>query len=265
MFRTLVFAAAIAMVLGTSTEAWAAEAGSRTNFSNSSPVGQGISGRSGLGSMGSMGTGGLGSSSSSGMLQLGSAAQQMMQRANQSGYFVGGSTQNTMSSAYGTATTGRTNYGTSSYGQGTYGSSAYGNRNRSNRAGQYGQYGQYGRSNMASESLVPTRLVLGFDRPAVSAPEFSSKLTARLEKVSRIQFRTAPQVLVENGTAILRGSVATEHDRVLAEQLVRLEAGISGVKNELTLPSAPASPSAPEKPSSAARPPQVPQSAPAAK
>lgn len=51
----------------------------------------------------------------------------------------------------------------------------------------------------------------------------------------RIQKSSPITVTVRNQTAILRGSVATEHDRRLAEAVVRLEPGIAQVRNELTV------------------------------
>jgi osmotically-inducible protein OsmY len=52
----------------------------------------------------------------------------------------------------------------------------------------------------------------------------------RIEKLSPIQ------VQVQGQTAVLRGVVASEYDRRVAEQVVRMQPGIWEVKNELTLP-----------------------------
>ena len=43
------------------------------------------------------------------------------------------------------------------------------------------------------------------------------------------------QIEVEKGTAILRGAVASAHDRAIAERLALLEGGIWKVQNELTV------------------------------
>ena len=75
------------------------------------------------------------------------------------------------------------------------------------------------------------------------------ELSQRLGKSTRVQFRSSPEVFVSNGIATLRGTVATDHDRVLAEGLVRLEPGILAVNNQLTLASG--------TPPSAASPPSV--------
>ena len=58
----------------------------------------------------------------------------------------------------------------------------------------------------------------------------------RLNAPNGIKSRTPVEVTVQGQTATLRGIVSSEHDRVLAEQLVRLEPGIWEVNNELTLP-----------------------------
>jgi osmotically-inducible protein OsmY len=43
------------------------------------------------------------------------------------------------------------------------------------------------------------------------------------------------QVSFVDGTAVLRGVVATPHDRELAEQWMLLEPGVRAVRNELTV------------------------------
>ncbi len=239
--RILIFAAAISLALGVQARVWGQQRS----------TGQGVTGgtRTMTGSSSRTGSASSGMSSTS-AVQLGATAQQMLQSASQSGHFVGAST--TKHDVLGL----REHF--LSTGSSSYGSSGYGSRARTQTRSAYGM------NSSLAEPEVRTRLVAGFDRPAVNSVQVSSRLTLRLEKVSRIQFRSTPQVLVQNGTAILRGVVATEHDRALAEQLVRLGAGIAQVKNELTLP--PVSPPAVlEKPSSAARPPLVPSPASGAK
>jgi len=51
------------------------------------------------------------------------------------------------------------------------------------------------------------------------------------------------EVTIEGETAVLRGVVATEHDRRIAEQVARLEPGIRRVENLLTVAPPAASPS----------------------
>jgi len=43
------------------------------------------------------------------------------------------------------------------------------------------------------------------------------------------------EVLLQDRTVFLRGSVATEHDRELAQRLALLEAGVDAVQNQLAV------------------------------
>ena len=58
-----------------------------------------------------------------------------------------------------------------------------------------------------------------------------------MERSSWIQNRSPLEVSIDQGTATLRGVVATEHDRVLAERLALLEGGIRQVENLLEIES----------------------------
>jgi hypothetical protein len=60
-------------------------------------------------------------------------------------------------------------------------------------------------------------------------------LAEQLERVLRNGLRSPMEVTVQNETATLRGKVATEHDRLLAEHIARFEPGVRFVKNELTV------------------------------
>ncbi len=87
-------------------------------------------------------------------------------------------------------------------------------------------------------------LQLGFTRPdpaniaaSLAPAAVASKLAGRMERSSWIQKRSPLQVSIEQGTATLRGLVATEHDRVLAERLAMLEGGVWKVENLLQVES----------------------------
>jgi osmotically-inducible protein OsmY len=67
----------------------------------------------------------------------------------------------------------------------------------------------------------------------------SARLTARLEKSKAIQKRSPISVTMQRDTAILRGRVATEHDRDLAAAMLMLEPGVGQVQNELVVESPP--------------------------
>jgi osmotically-inducible protein OsmY len=62
---------------------------------------------------------------------------------------------------------------------------------------------------------------------------FSGRIASMIERTAQIKKRSPIRVDVVSETAILRGRVATQQDRELAENLVRLEPGIWDVKNLL--------------------------------
>ena len=71
--------------------------------------------------------------------------------------------------------------------------------------------------------------------PLQSARTPADGIAATLRRVPQIARRSTIRVAVQNETAILRGEVATQHDRELAENLARLEPGVWDVKNELVV------------------------------
>jgi hypothetical protein len=68
-------------------------------------------------------------------------------------------------------------------------------------------------------------------RPTPGA--LSSTVTQHLASVVSLRLLIPIEVSVEGRTAILRGEVASERDRVLAERLALFEPGIDGVRNQL--------------------------------
>ena len=76
---------------------------------------------------------------------------------------------------------------------------------------------------------------VGFRAQPAIRPTTAAALATRLERSRWIQSQSPIEVEIESGTAILRGVVATEHDRALAERAALLEAGIWTVKNELVV------------------------------
>lgn len=82
---------------------------------------------------------------------------------------------------------------------------------------------------------IRARIRVGFSVVRPAPAQLSSRLAQRLEKSSWLDAQSPIEVAFEQGTAILRGVVATEHDRTLAERMARLEPGIRQVENQLTL------------------------------
>jgi hypothetical protein len=105
-----------------------------------------------------------------------------------------------------------------------------GSRQNANR----NQQGAEGNAEPTAAS-IRTTFRAAFDHPEPDAEQLSTSLALRLAKTSAIQTRTPIRVELQGRTAILRGAVSTEHDRDLAEQMIRLEAGIQAVKNEIVV------------------------------
>ncbi|MGQ9576384.1 MAG: BON domain-containing protein [Thermoguttaceae bacterium] len=82
---------------------------------------------------------------------------------------------------------------------------------------------------------APPRLSLGPAAPLPPARDAGPMLSAILQRSGQIVKRSPLSVTVRNDTAILRGRVATEHDRLLAETMALLEPGIWRVENELVV------------------------------
>jgi hypothetical protein len=64
---------------------------------------------------------------------------------------------------------------------------------------------------------------------------FGVTLAEKLEGSKRVAFQSPPKVLVRGGVVVLLGEVASEHDRVLAEEYLRLDPSVGEVENMLTL------------------------------
>jgi len=152
-------------------------------------------------------------------------------RALQSGEFVGASAQDVRDAMMATGAS-RGGGQTSQQGFSPFGSA---------RGGQARRTTGSRTSRGTSEIRASMRVAFSVARPAPA--QLGSKLATRLEKSSWLHTRSPVEVSFEKGTAILRGVVATEHDRVLAERVAMLEPGVRRVENELTV--APPSTSAP--------------------
>jgi hypothetical protein len=101
---------------------------------------------------------------------------------------------------------------------------------------QQAQRGRQGGAQGQTQIRVPIRL--GFAATPVAAPQFSANLTNRLSTTPSLQRAGQINVSLEGRTAVLRGTVATEADRRLAESLARLEPEVLAVQNELVVGSA---------------------------
>jgi hypothetical protein len=73
---------------------------------------------------------------------------------------------------------------------------------------------------------------VGFNYNVPSSSALESQLASRLQRLP--EFR-AVEVTLDQRTVVLRGSVATPHERDLAETMMRLEAGVDNVQNQLAV------------------------------
>jgi osmotically-inducible protein OsmY len=83
-----------------------------------------------------------------------------------------------------------------------------------------------------------TRMEVDFSYPPANTSAIAATVIKRLQACHGIKSSAPIEVAVRGQTAILRGQVSSDHDRLLAEQLLRLEPGIWLVQNELTVSSA---------------------------
>lgn len=79
----------------------------------------------------------------------------------------------------------------------------------------------------------------GYSPTLPAMDPFSAQIASMLQRTVQLKKRTPIRVDVVRETAVLRGRVATQQDRELAENLVRLEPGVWDVKNLLIADDAP--------------------------
>jgi hypothetical protein len=87
-----------------------------------------------------------------------------------------------------------------------------------------------------SRTQVRIGLKLGF-QPAPISPTSVAAFESRLVKLPGIRFIGPADVTLEGRTAVLRGTVASEEDRDLAEALAKMEPAVQSVRNELVVDS----------------------------
>ncbi len=111
----------------------------------------------------------------------------------------------------------------------------------SSRAGQPTQpFGRgsaaFGRGfGRAGVGEISAAVRLGFKVQPLDVDQAVAATLRQVQNAGKIQTLGALDVSVKKGVAVLRGTVATPHDRLLAEQLVRLEPGVRQVRNELKI------------------------------
>ncbi len=184
------------------------------------------------------GSGGGDAAEMEGRLDLGGGSDRFMRENRQPGAFVGttaADAQNFLGAIQAGANAGR------GFGMG------------GPRAGQGGRRGDPNRgqgSGRRGRRAADLRISLhaAFDYPKASAGQVGLMMTRRLDKSLGVLGGSELDVEIRDGTAILRGVIATDHDRRVAERIVRLEPGVWRVKNELTVPETVPKPSPAQQP-----------------
>lgn len=106
-------------------------------------------------------------------------------------------------------------------------------RNQNNQNQQLNQ--NQNQQNTKTQRTVRTVLTVGFDYRPQTTSSISQELSANLTKSRGVQALSPVTVEMTGRTAVLRGVVANDHARSLAERLALLEPGVAVVKNELTV------------------------------
>jgi len=83
--------------------------------------------------------------------------------------------------------------------------------------------------------MYAPRLRVAFDFPPTADSEVNARLTRHLAASLPVESSSRIEVLVAGDAAILRGAVASERERKLAELLLQFEPGIARVENQLQL------------------------------
>lgn len=246
--HTLVIALTAAGVLNAGQTLWAQSSGSggsgsgrvgmfgNQNLGGSFSPGQrtafGGGGSTDSGDSGGSGGSGQGMGQGNGGLLNGS--ERFVRGNRRSDDFVGANTKN-RKDFVGASQAGR-NSGSNSFGDSNGpGSMLPGGAQQMQHQGQGRQGAQGMQQSMPSAIRVRSMLRLGFERVSPDMPRVTAVLSRRLADSPAIHARGPLQVELQGRTAVLRGVVATDHDRALAEQMARLEPGIEKVRNEIVI------------------------------
>lgn len=84
---------------------------------------------------------------------------------------------------------------------------------------------------------VRTTMTLGFESAVAAPQQVNSAIAEHLMALPALHWQSPVQVEMQGRTVILRGVAATEHDRDLAERVVRLEATVDQVQNQIVVAS----------------------------
>ena len=89
--------------------------------------------------------------------------------------------------------------------------------------------------NSASREMLRPRLTLGFEPSADLESRLGAQMSHRLARIPGLQITERVTVALQGRTAVLRGRVASEHDRSMLARLALLEPGVSDVQNDIAV------------------------------
>jgi hypothetical protein len=121
------------------------------------------------------------------------------------------------------------------------GQNTFGGQNAFGAQGRFGgvnQFGNAGRNNMMGRQRQTLRVPvgIGFQPPAAAAPQVvSQQVQSRLDRTASVRRMGDVRVEMEGRVAVVRGQVATPHERELVARMLLLEPGIGDVRNELVV------------------------------
>jgi len=193
-----------------------------TPGSNTGGFGSGMTTGMSSGAQNSASSGGLGSQGSS--LGLGGGMIQ-----NNQG-FIGASSQNVSNFFSRQGQAGATQAGRVNFGALT----SVMTQARQNQFNQQ-QAQKAGRNTTQPQGQFRVPLRLGFQPAPISGPRFNVAASRRLNNIPGLSHVGSISASLEGRTAVLRGTVASEADRQLAEGLARLEPEVMAVRNELVV------------------------------
>jgi hypothetical protein len=103
-------------------------------------------------------------------------------------------------------------------------------------SGQFNQGGnQRTRSSAGGAAALRIPIRMDFSSTPIATSRFTGQFQKRLGKLPGLSTVGPIEILVEGETVVLRGVVASEGDRQLAEDLAKLEPEVGKVRNELTV------------------------------
>lgn len=86
-----------------------------------------------------------------------------------------------------------------------------------------------------AELMVRVKLNVAFDHARPQPAAVASTVRARLNSILERRNIAAPDVEIVGDAVVLRGTAASESERLVIEKLVSIEPGVSEVRNEMTV------------------------------